>query len=370
MEAFTVPYGEPNDHGNRRFVSLCRLVGDDGSVGWGEAVTIQAEAAQATTAVLRAWAPAVVGADASPAGVTLATAPLQWWYGTGGGLSGFAVAALDTAAWDLAARVAGIRVVDLLGGVAHPDGLPVLVSSHAMLADLDAEADRFATWEAGLSAVGVKVGIGKAGDADLGRDHDRDVRFMASLRRALGPGALIAIDTSARVRWTVPEAIRRVRAFEEHGLHWIEEPLGASDPDGYRRLRDATTTLIAYGEREWTVEGMVALLDSGTCDVIGIDAGRAGGVSGFVAAARHAALRRRQANAHAFAGPVSYAAGLAVSLASPACRQFEVAPLRNDLMTRLGPGVPLPTAGRVTALPGPGLGVDLDEQAVRQSAVD
>ena len=365
LEAFTVPYVEPNDHGSTRYVSVCRLAASDGSVGWGEAVTLQEEAARATTTVLRAWGPLVGGAAATPAGALGTVEPRTWWYGTGGGLSGFALAALDTAAWDLAARTRGVRVVDMLGGCVHAHGLPVFVTTHAMLADLDEQADAFARWSDEMAAAGVKVGFGKAGEADLGFSHDRDTTFVRALRRALGPRRLITIDISPRVRWTVPEAVRRVRAFEEHGLHWIEEPLGADDPAGYARLRDATSTLLAYGEREWTPAGMARLVDSGTCDVLGIDAGRAGGISGFVAGAQYAHLRGRQANAHAFAGPVSYAAGLAVSLASPACRQFEVAPLRNDLVERLAPELPRPVDGRVTALPGTGLGVTIDESALR-----
>lgn len=370
LESFTVPYVEPNDHGSTRFVCMVRLAASDGSVGWGEAVTLQEEAARATAVVLQAWAPLVVGAPASPAGIAAAVAERLWWYGTGGGLSGFAVAALDTAAWDLAGRVAGLPVVDMLGGCVHGDaGLPVFVTSHAMVADLDEQAEVFAQWADGMSAVGVKVGMGKAGEARLGFDRDRDLAFMSRLRAAVGPDRRIALDVSARIRWSVPEAIDRVRALDEHGLHWIEEPLGADDPDGYPRLRDATTTLIAYGEREWTVAGMARLLDSGTCDVLGVDPGRAGGVSGFVAAARQAEARRREINAHAFAGPVSYAAGLAVSMVTPAAHQFEVAPLRNDLIERLSPDLPRPVRGRVTPLPGPGLGVDVNEDAVRSLAV-
>lgn len=369
VDAWTVPYTEPNDHGSTRYVSLCRVRDTDGAEGWGEAVTIQEEAARATTLVLRSWAPLLTGADATPGAIGRVVAERSWWYGTGGGLSGFAASAVDTAAWDLVARRAGLPLVDLLGGAAH-ESLPAVVVTHAMLADLGEQADAFASWADEVGAAGVKVGFGKAGDAELGFDHDRDVAFMAALRRALGPGRLIMIDASPRMRWSTSDAIRRVLAFEEHGLHWIEEPLGADDPAGYARLHASTTTLIAYGERAWTAAEIARLLDTGTLDVIGIDPGRAGGVTGFLAGARHAHALRRQANAHAFAGPVSYSAGLACSLASPNCLQFEVAPMRNSLIAELTPDLPLPVDGRVRPLAGPGLGITIDAAAVREHAAD
>lgn len=369
LEAWTVPYTEPNDHGNTRYVSLCRLSGSDGYEGWGEAVTIQEEAARATTLLLRSWADLLTGRDATPGALVQAITERSWWYGSGGGLSGFGVSAVDTAAWDLVARRAGVPLVDILGGVVH-DGLPTVVVTHAMLADIEEQAAAFAAWAGDMSASGVKVGFGKPGDANLGFDHDRDVAFVAALRRALGAERHIMVDVSPRMRWSTSDAIRRVRAFEEHGLHWIEEPLGADDPSGYTRLREATTTLIAYGERAWTAAEMARLLDTETLDVLGIDTGRAGGITGFLAGARHALARRRQANAHAFAGPISYAAGLACSLVSSNCLQFEVAPMRNSLITELTPDLPRPVDGLVRPLPGPGLGVTLDAAAVQDRAID
>lgn len=368
LEAWTVPYAEPNDHNSLRSVTLCRLMDGEGHEGWGEAVTLAPEAASATTAILRGWAPQLVGVEATPAAVARVVARSSWWYGAMGGVSGFAAAALDTAAWDLLGRRLGASVAELLGG-AHHASLPTIATSHAMRADIKDQASEFRDWADQLGASGVKVGIGKAGDARLGLEHSRDVTFIAALRDALGDDRLILIDVSPALSWSHSEAIRRVRDFEGYGLHWIEEPLGARDPEGYARLRDATTTLIAYGEREWTVDGMAELLRTGTLDVLGIDPGRAGGITGFRAGAILAASHRRQVNAHAFAGPISYAAGLAVSLASTTAHQFEVAPLRNELINSLAPDLPLPTDGRVRALPGSGLGIELDVGEVEALAI-
>lgn len=363
LDAWPIAYTEPNDHGSERYVTLVRLTADDGTAGWGEAVTLFREAALATAVTSHGLGDVVTGADAlRPVALWHSIKEHTWWYGEGG-IASFALSAIDIAAWDLAARLQSVPVVSLLGGAVH-ESLPVCVSSHATLPDLAAEADRFAGWIDELRAVGCKVGFGKRGAANLGFHHDRDVAFVRELRGAIGDGSQIMIDLGAGARWSIADAVRRVRAFEEQHIHWIEEPLGADDPEGYATLRARTSTLIAYGEREWTVRGYRRIVDGGTVDVVGIDAGRAEGLTGFVQASRYIAAAKRQVNAHAFAGPLSYAAGLAASLVSPTCRQMEVAPLVNTAVRDLAPGLPRPVDGRVTPLPGPGLGVDIELAAV------
>lgn len=171
------------------------------------------------------------------------------------------------------------------------------------------------------------------------------------------------IDIGARVRWDVATAVRRVRSFEEHDLHRIEEPLGPDDPEGYATLRSKTSTLIAYGEREWTMRGVDRILRTGTVDVVGMDPGRTEGITGFTRACALAEAPGRQANAHAWAGPVALAASLAVSAASAACHQFEVQPLPNPLHAELA-HVPPPAGGRIAPPAGPGLGIEVDERAL------
>jgi L-alanine-DL-glutamate epimerase-like enolase superfamily enzyme len=363
LDAWPISYVEPNDHDSRRFITVVRLTADDGTEGWGEAVTLFREAALATAVTAEGLAEIAIGADATrPAALWQALKEHSWWYGEGG-IATFALSAIDIAAWDLAGRVQMVPVTALLGGAVH-DSLPICVTSHASMADLAAQADRFAGWVEELAATGCKVGFGKHGEAALGFDHDRDVRFVQQLRAAVGDRPHIMIDLGHRVRWSVADAVRRVQAFERQHIHWVEEPLGADNPDGYAALRAQTRTLIAYGEREWTVRGYRRIVDSGTVDVVGIDPGRAEGLTGFMRASGYVAAAGRQVNAHAFAGPLSYAAGLAASLLSQNCHQMEIPPLLNSALRDLTPGLPRPVGGRATPLPGPGLGVEVDAAAV------
>lgn len=369
VEAIPVAYPEPNDDGAERHLCLVRMEDDEGRVGWGEAVTMWPEASRATKELIDGLAPLVVGRD--PVQVEAIWHSLRrhsWWYG-GAGIGSFAIAAIDIALWDLHGKVLGRSLVDLLGGPCREE-LPHVVSMHATRSSIAEMVEEIAAWVSG-SAAGVKVGFGKRGEANLGFDRERDVAFVAALREAVGPEALLMIDLGVRNSWTVAEAVARTRAFEEHGLHWIEEPLGADDPSGYRTLRAKTSTLIAYGEREWNVAGLERVVAGGTCDVLGVDPGRAEGITGFLAAARAADAAGIQTNAHSWSSAIVIAASLALSWTMPACRQLEGKPIRNPMQHELaGDTVAEPRAGGWPLPDRPGLGIEVDERVVDRFRLD
>jgi L-alanine-DL-glutamate epimerase-like enolase superfamily enzyme len=212
---------------------------------------------------------------------------------------------------------------------------------------------------------GMKVGFGKRGDARLGYEHDRDVEYVRAMREAIGDDKMLMIDCGIAVTWDVSTAIRRVQAFDEYNLTWIEEPLGAWDPEGYENLRSKTTSLIAYGEKEWNIEGFDRVLNTGTVDVVGVDPGRAEGITGFKKATDRVEAHRRQANAHAWSSAIVSAASLAVSFSSPACKLFELKPLRNPMQHDLVPE-PIEHVDGWVYPPNerPGLGIDINEEVV------
>ena len=152
--------------------------------------------------------------------------------------------------------------------------------------------------------------------------------------------------------------------MEEYQLDWIEEPLGAWDPDGYADLRRQTATAIAYGEKEWTVEGFERVLATGTVDVVGVDPGRAEGITGFKKVCDRVEAHQRQANAHAWSSAIVSAASIAVSFSTPACRLFEIKPLRNPMQHDLVVTPIDHVDGWVYPPTGAGLGIEIDEEVV------
>lgn len=363
VEAIPVSYPEPNDFDALRHLCLARIEADDGTVGWGESVTMWPESSFATKAVIEGMSDLVVGHDpVRNDAIHRALKNRAWWYGYEGGIASFAIAAIDIALWDLKGKALGASVLDLLGGPVH-ERLPAIASSHAHHESIPDMADEAVEWlSTGLQ--GMKVGFGKRGNARLGFEHDRDVEYVRAMREAIGPDKMLMIDLGWSIRWDVSTAIKRTRAFDEYGIDWIEEPLGDWDPEGYANLRAKTETLMAYGEKEWTLRGFQRVIDTGTVDVVGCDPGRAEGITGFKKVTGRVEQAGRQANAHAWSSAIVSAASLAVSFSSPACKLFEFKPLENPMQHELVDEPFEHVDGWVYPPEGAGLGINVNPSVV------
>jgi L-alanine-DL-glutamate epimerase-like enolase superfamily enzyme len=331
----SVSYPEPNDNNNTRYLTLCRIEADDGTVGWGEAISQFPESTAATERLIAGLAPLVVGRDPMDnLDIWRRIKAHSWWYSYQGGLACFALSAIDIALWDLKGKILGQPLVKLLGG-AHRDRLPVIASTHAFLPRIEQEAERHGRYVQEEGYQGVKIGFGKRGEAHLGYEAERDIAFVRLLREAVGPRADIMIDRGQSLLWDVGHAIRLVNAFEEYNLRWIEEPLEPQDIEGFRKLRQHTKTLIATGEREWTIDGYRRLIATGIVDVVGCDPGRAEGITGFLKLIQLVEGATVWYNAHAWSSAIITAASLALSAISDRCLVFEMKPLENPMQDEL-----------------------------------
>ena len=365
---FAVSYPEPNDNDNIRCLVFARVEADDGTVGWGEAVTTFPGSTRATVRLVEEMADLVIGRDPMEnVDIWRKIDAHTWWYGHKGGIASFALSAIDIALWDLKGKLLGQPLVNLLGG---PDRerLPVIASTHAFNSSLEYEAERHGRYVREQGYQGVKVGIGKHGDANLGYEIARDVEFVRLLREAIGPDAMLMIDRGRALPWTVADAIRRTNAFEEHGLTWIEEPLEPSDIRGFRILRQHCKTLIATGEREWDAHGFREFIATGIVDVVGCDIGRAEGITGALKVIEAVEASDIWFNSHAWSSAVNTAASIALSSITPRCLLQELKPDPNPMQHEL---VDEPFAlqdGCIAVPRGPGLGVEPKESVLRKYA--
>jgi L-alanine-DL-glutamate epimerase-like enolase superfamily enzyme len=187
----------------------------------------------------------------------------------GGGVTTIALAGVDLALWDLAARRAGRSLADLLG--VQRDSVPVYgsgINLHYPLEELVAQTERFEA--AGHFAVKMKVGR-----PDLAEDIER----VRAVRDVLGPDRPLMID--ANQRWDVDTALRAIDALAPFGLEWLEEPLRADDLTGYRVLSARTDVPIALGENVHTVHRFRDFLEAGAVQVAQPNVVRVGGITPF-----------------------------------------------------------------------------------------
>lgn len=366
IKAYPLRYPEPNDNNNLRHIVVVRVETDNGYVGWGEAVSMWPEAGRAVrTIVEEGLAPLLLARDPLDT-FTLWQLMKEhcWWYGEGG-IASFAISALDMALWDLKGRVLGVPLYQLLGGKIH-SRLRACASTHPARASIDDLAQELAGHAAnGFTAV--KVGFGKAGQANLGVDDRRDIAYVKAVREAIGPDVDFMIDMGKKSRWNPAHAIRMARAFEQYNICWIEDPLAPPTYfEGYRRLRAAIQTPIATGEREWTVEGYRRLIEAGVGDIFLVDPGRAEGITTCQKIIQLLAAHNLYFNAHTWSSAINTAASIHLTAGAANYIVLELKPLPNPMQHELVRQPIEQRGGWVDVLEGPGLGVEVDEAVVER----
>jgi L-alanine-DL-glutamate epimerase-like enolase superfamily enzyme len=123
-----------------------------------------------------------------------------------------------------------------------------------------------------------------------------DVARLAAVRHKLGPNFEIMID--ANQCFTVSEAIRRAKSFEEFDLAWFEEPMPAEDIDGHVRLSQSTSLPIAVGESLYHPSHFREYLQRGGCSYVQVDVARIGGITPWLKTAHVAETFNMQVCPH------------------------------------------------------------------------
>lgn len=365
IRAYPLRYPEPNDYNNLRHITLVRVKADDGTVGWGEAISMWPEASHAVKTVIEdGLAPILIGRDPLD---THALWRLMkdhcWWYGEGG-IASFAISALDIALWDLKGKALGVPLYKLLGGKVH-SRLRACASTHPSKARIEDLAQELADHVAnGYTAV--KVGFGKTGEANLGVDSRRDIAFVKAVREAIGDEVDFMVDIGKKIHWDTAQAIRMTREFERYNIRWIEDPLPPSNIEGYRRLRAAVQTPVATGEREWTVDGYRRLIEAGVGDIFLVDPGRAEGVTAFQKVIELTAQADLQFNAHTWSSAINTAASIHLTATAPNHVVLELKPIPNPMQHELVRQPIEQHAGWIEVPSGPGLGIEVDEAVVHK----
>ena len=187
------------------------------------------------------------------------------------GVAASAIAAVDTALWDLKARLLDVPLVTLLGA-ARP-GVDVYGSGGFTSYSIDALRDQLAGWVGGgISRVKMKIG----------RDMDGDVARVQVARDAIGESAELFVDANgAYDRKRALTVAERIAPFR---VSWFEEPVSSDDLDGLRLMRDRAPAPmeIAAGEYGYDLPYFRRMLEAGAVDVLQADATRCAGITGFL----------------------------------------------------------------------------------------
>ena len=341
---------------------LVQVDTDEGITGYGEAIArAGAEAARAVVEFL--LGPVITGAD--PANIEglhqLMISQLRR-FGHAGGVVIEAISGIDTALWDIAGKAAGRPVRDLLYGAGRRQ-VPVYASSvyldtaDAMVAQAREQVD------AGHTTVKLKSGHSAA---DGGKHAD--VAKIAAIRAAVGPEIELGVDANSA--YDATDAVWVARRLEDLDIAFFEEPCHPDDLDGYARVRAQSAIPLAGGETLFLAYGFSEYLRRGLLDVVQPDLARCGGITGARQAATLTQAHRARFAPHTgFSGGISQLAALQVAAAAAELYLLEYMFIDNPLRDIFIGGYPRPVNGSVEVPDGPGLGLELDMDALDRYTV-
>ena len=190
------------------------------------------------------------------------------------GICSMAISAIDTALWDLKARLLGLSLVRLFGQVR--EAMPLYGSGGFTSYSNDQLQEQLEGWvDEGISRVKMKIG----------RDAKADPERVAAAREAIGDEAELFVDANGG--YSRKQALELSYVFSEMDVTWFEEPVSSDDLDGLRLMRDdgPPGMDIAAGEYGYDVTYFERMLAAGAVDVLQADATRCGGYTGFFQAA-------------------------------------------------------------------------------------
>ncbi len=268
------------------------------------------------------------------------------WVGPGG-LLHCALCPLDVAVWDAAGKTLGQPLHRLLGG--YRDRLPTYASDglwYSLSADeLAASARRHV--DAGFGAV--KLRLGREATPEL------EARRVHAVRAAVGADIRIMVD--ATESWSLVQARRAGRVLQDAGIAWLEDPVHHHDVAGLAELRRQLEIPIAAGEHLYHLDAFRTLLEAQAVDVLILDLARVGGVTPW---RKVAALA--QAHRIPVCGHVVPEIQLHLLAAVPNGHMVEYVPRSAGILTSM----PRRERGELVVPDAPGLGLELDEAAVRR----
>ena len=328
---------------------IVRITDADGAVGTGYSYTIGTGGPSVMQLIARTLGPRLLGREAGHVEAIWRDLLFLTHATTVGAITAIAMAAVDTALWDLRCRKAGLPLHVMAGGAQERVRL---YSTEGGWLHIETEAlveDALRQKEAGFGGAKLKVG----------RPIHEDVARIGAVREAVGPG--FEIFTDANQAFTVDEAIRRARHYEPLDIGWFEEPLPADDIEGHARLSRSTSLPIAVGESLYSHLHFRDYLQRGACSIVQVDVGRIGGITPWLKVAHLAECFNVAVCPHFL-----MELHVALCAAVPNARWVEYIPQLDTLTTtgmRIDNGHAIPSDE-------PGLGIAWDWNAIDRQVID
>lgn len=332
---------------------LVRVTADDGRIGWGEACC--GADTRSVEAAISAMAPLVEGRDPwnrEAIRRDLFTHGL-WQFRTGTG--NFAWTGIDMALWDLCGKEVEQPIWRLLGGLMTTEPSYFYYLARGPRDELQAQC------RTGLG-LGYEVFYLK-----VGLDDAEDIAAVAAVREALGPGPRLRIDANGT--WTVPQALRNLRALAEFEIDLVEQPVRDHPPEHMREVRARTTIPVCANEGLWSEADCYLRIRARQADVYCFSPFWVGGIEAFhrLAWAAHQEGLLVCKHTHGELG-LAAAASHHVLLTLPNGVEGHQQTAQMLVYDILSAPIPIASGPTWEITETPGLGVEVSEEAVAEAA--
>ena len=343
-----------------------RVEASDGAFGWGEA-SLEGWA-EAVDGVFEVYRDRFVGAD--PFNIEdIWQVGFRGGFYRGGAVIMSALSGLEQALWDLKGRVLGLPVWQMLGGKVRDT-----VRSYAWIGgDRPNEIAEAAAVRKKQGFTAVKMNATAEVDW-IGTPKTFD-EVIKRVEAAQAQGMDVGLDFHGRVHR--PMAKQLAKVLEPMGLLFIEEPLLSENLEGVAEIASLVSTPIALGERLYTRWEFKPVFEAGAVDIIQPDLSHAGGILEVRKIAAMAEAYDIAVAPHCPLGPLALGACLQIAACTPnhAIQEISLGIHYNtgghDLLNFVTNKEALTTADGYLRVPdGPGLGIEIDEPAVREADKD
>lgn len=278
---------------------------------------------------------------------------------------------LEVALWDIIGKVTGTSVATLFGNVTNR--IPAYMSTGELKSPEARVESALMAREQGFRAM--KIRIDRHG-------IEQGIAAVRGVRDALGDDFTIMVDLNQSWRMAgdvepaldVTSVTHTVRRLEELGVFWVEEPLPYADLPGFQQLRRSAGVRIAGGEMLPSFDDVLSFLDRDLLDVYQMDCVLAIGMHRSRTVAELAQHRNRQFTPHSWTNGIGVLANLHVAAGVGGGPYFEFpydpagwTVERRDFM--LAKPLWIDAEGYLTVPDAPGLGVELDDDAIERWAL-
>lgn len=362
----TDPYSTwASDFVDVRYSMVVEIRTDEGITGWGESVCHGRQPGGVSAAyITHTFKPLLTGRDPFDVEV-LWESMFHTSRPFGGGGAVNAMSGIDVALWDIIGKTLNRPIHQLIGGAFRLEVVPYATSFYRKedrsypAAYVEEARELIAE---GFRAFKLKTGYGLKKDAE----------YIHAMREAIGPDMLLAADANCAYDASLTRQL--LLEVEDANLHFLEEPMKTDDLEGYKMLRNRTATHLACGEnlftkydfRRWIVEGAVDILQPDVCS--------AGGITECKKIAAMAQAYAMRVIPHVWGTGIGLAAALQLIASLPA---NQLSPFVNEPMLEFDRSThPFRDAviqekiemknGCVPVPLGPGIGVKVDEAAIRE----